>query len=72
MKENNEIKVKKNSNKKNSSIVLRKLRLRQKNGFLLKKNVAMVGVPKIDILDVGMSGNKMLAFVCWNLICFLC
>ena len=32
--------------------------------------LSMVGMPEIDILDVGM-GNKMLAFVCWNLMCFL-
>ena len=31
----------------------------------------MVGLPEIDILDVGM-GDKMLALVCWNLMCFLC
>ena len=31
----------------------------------------MVGMPEIDISDVGM-GDKILAFVCWNLICFLC
>ena len=31
----------------------------------------MVGMAEIDILDVGM-GDKMLALVCWNLMCFLC
>ena len=28
-------------------------------------------MPEIDILDVGMGG-KMLALLCWNLVCFLC
>ena len=31
----------------------------------------MVGMPEIDILNIGM-GDKMLALVCWNLMCFLC
>ena len=31
----------------------------------------MVGMPEIDILDVGM-GDKMLPLVCGNLMCFLC
>ena len=31
----------------------------------------MVGMPAIDILDVCMD-DKMLALVCWNLMCFLC
>ena len=29
----------------------------------------MVGMPEIVILDVGM-GDKILALVCWNLMCF--
>ena len=32
--------------------------------------LTMLGMFKIDILDVGM-GNKILPFVCWNLMCFL-
>ena len=31
----------------------------------------MVGMPEMYMLGVGMD-NKMLAPVCWNLICFLC
>ena len=33
--------------------------------------LTMVDMPEIDISDVGMC-NKMLASVCWNLMCFLC
>ena len=31
----------------------------------------MVGMPEIYILGIG-KGSKMLAIVCWKLMCFLC
>ena len=48
IKENKEIKVKKNFSLI-SSIMLRKLKLRQQNGFLIKKRVVVVGLTLVAV-----------------------